>query len=123
MQLTNNFKTFFKSVFILISVSVLGGILGWLLMLSFWITFLCFFIFQIITFSFLGSIIKNYNNRKIKELELNKLEKLSTLLSCAYCKKQNIMIFDPNETERIEFECDHCKKRNLIKFFVLNESQ
>jgi hypothetical protein len=114
-----NFKNSLKSFFILFSISILGGILGLILNYSFWVYFLSFLLFQIILFSFLGSIIKSYNIKKIKELELNKLEGLSTLLSCAYCQKQNVMIFNTNDTERIEFECDHCKKRNLVNIQFL----
>jgi hypothetical protein len=125
MQISKKTKTLFKSFFILLSISILGGILGFLLNFSFIVTFLSLLIFQIILFSFIGSIIQGYNFKKIREKELDRLQGLSTLLSCAYCNKPNIMIFDPNETERIEFVCDHCQKKNLvnIQFFVSQISE
>ena len=35
------------------------------------------------------------------------------------------MVFNPDDVERIEFECDHCKKTNLVtmQFMVAQISQ
>ena len=80
-----------------------------------WIaTFILVFVLQYILFSFFGNIINNYFAEKTKQKQLDVLEPLSTILECAYCGSKNIMTFLPDETERIEFECDSCKKKNLV---------
>jgi hypothetical protein len=80
-----------------------------------WIaTFILAFVLQYVLFSFFGNIINNYFIEKTKQKQLDSLEPLSTILECAYCSSKNIMTFLPDETERIEFECDSCKKKNLV---------
>lgn len=80
-----------------------------------WIaTFILVFVLQYILFSFFGNIINNYFTEKTRQKQLDTLEPLSTILECAYCNSKNIMTFLPDETERIEFECESCKKKNLV---------
>ena len=69
---------------------------------------------QYIIFSFFGGMINNYFAQITRQKELDKLEQLSTILECSYCKKPNVMTFIPDENERIEFLCDSCNKRNLV---------
>jgi transcription elongation factor Elf1 len=65
-------------------------------------------------FSFLATIIKNYQIQKTFQKELDRLEPLSTILNCAYCAKPNIMTFLPDQNERVEFSCNSCNKTNLV---------
>jgi hypothetical protein len=92
----------------LIAVSALLFGINWIA------TFILAFVLQYILFSFFGNIINNYFAEKTRQKQLDTLEPLSTILECAYCNAKNIMTFLPDETERIEFECDSCKKKNLV---------
>jgi hypothetical protein len=122
MTLSNNLKSFITSTTILIGISLLGGIAGFLAGKSFAVTFLFIFVAQFILFTFIGNIIKNINFKQMIEKQLEKLEGLSTILECAYCKKQNLMIFNTNDTERIEFVCEHCKNKNLVNIqFIVSQ--
>jgi hypothetical protein len=103
-----------KSTLTVILISILGGLGCYLFHLSFWASFLLLFSFQYIIFSFAGNIINSYFIQKTRQKELDLLEPLSTFLECAYCKAINIMTFFPEQSERIEFECDQCKKKNLV---------
>jgi hypothetical protein len=115
LKLSKSQKNFFVSLLILCSISFLGAFSFFILEIgNFYANFILFFIFQFVILSFILNIIKTKIKNKTREKELEKLENLSTILECAYCKKKNIVIFNPNETERIEFECDHCKKKNLV---------
>lgn len=120
-----NFINIFKPLGITLLVSILSGLGGMLVGLNFLGIFLFVSCLQFILFSFLGEIIKHYISEDRKKKELDKLESLSTILECAYCHKQNLMTFNPDDVERIEFECDHCKKRNLVtmQFVVAQISQ
>jgi hypothetical protein len=122
MVISKNIKSLVTSTSILLAISFLGGMAGFILGKSFIATFLILLVGQFILFTFIGNIIKNFNSKNIIEKQLEKLEGLSTILSCAYCKKQNLMIFDPNDTERIEFVCDHCKNKNLVNIqFIVSQ--
>lgn len=103
-----------KSTLTVVFISALGGLGCYLFHLSFFASFLLFFVFQYIIFTFAGNIITSYFIQKTRQKELDVLEPLSTFLECAYCKAINILTFFPNQDERIEFECDQCKKKNLV---------
>ena len=105
---------FIKSTFIVLFISCLGALSFNLLGYSFLISFILFFVFQYIIFSFLGNIINNFFIQKTRQKELDVLEPLSTILECAYCNHKNIMIFLPDQNERLEFECSSCKKINSV---------
>jgi hypothetical protein len=103
-----------KSTFTVVFISAIGALACYLFHLSFWASFLLFFVFQYILFSFAGNLISNYFIQQTRQKELDVLEPLSTFLECAYCKEVNIMTFLPNQNERIEFDCDKCKNKNLV---------
>lgn len=88
------------------SVFLFGG--------NFIAAFLMAFTVQYIVFSFVGSLIKNYYIQQTRQKEIEKLEQLSTLLECAYCKQLNVITFIPDQNQRIEFDCDKCNKRNVV---------
>lgn len=112
--MTNNLTNLLKSTSIVILISFLGGLGAYMIHLHFWAAFIILFVIQYILFSFVGGIITSYFTQKTRQKELDFLEPLSTILECAYCAKTNLMTFFPNQTERIEFECDKCKKKNLV---------
>lgn len=93
----------------------MGGLLFKLMGFSFYISFFLFFIFQYVLFSVIANIVNNYYIQKTKQMELQELEKLSTLLECAYCTKLNIMTFLPDQNEKLEFTCNSCKNKNSVK--------
>lgn len=107
-------KSFVVSTTKVVSLALLGAFSLYLIGLNFWGTFLLLICLQYILFYCISYVLNVLAIEKTKQKELDKLEKLSTLLNCAYCNKQNVMTFDPNESNRIEFECEHCKKKNLV---------
>ena len=115
-MLKNNFrfKNFLKSTINVCFLSVLAGFGGNLLGYNFLAVFLLFFAFQYILIFAISPIITTYFVETTRQKELDKLENLSTILSCAYCNQQNIVTFLPENNSRIEFECEHCKKNNLV---------
>lgn len=116
---------FIKSTSIVLFISCLGALSFHLIGYSFLISFLLFFVFQYIIFSFLGNIINNFFVQKTKQKELDILEPLSTILECAYCNTRNVMTFLPDQNERLEFECLNCKKNNSvnIQFIVARTTE
>jgi hypothetical protein len=103
-----------KSTLTVIFISSLGALGCYLFHLSFWASFLLFFVFQYIVFTFAGNIITSYFVEKTRQKELDILEPLSTFLECAYCKAINLLTFLPDQSERIEFDCEKCKNKNLV---------
>jgi len=114
LKLTKEFKNLIKSTLMVFFISLLGGLSGHLLGFNFLSLFFLFFCVQYILFFAISTVIKSYFVEKTKQKELDKLEKLSTILNCAYCNQPNLMTFVPENNERIEFVCDHCKKTNLV---------
>ena len=110
----DNIKEIIKSTFIVTLISGLGALAAYIFNVNFIAAFLTLFVIQYILFSFIGDIIKGFYSEKTKQLELEKLEPLSTILECAYCNTKNMMVFVPDENERIEFDCSSCQKRNLV---------
>lgn len=105
---------FIKSTSIVVFISAIGALGVYSVGGSFWAFFSLLFAIQYILFSFLASIIKNYQIQKTRQLELQTLEPLSTILECAYCNTQNVMTFLPDQNERVEFVCSKCEKKNLV---------
>ena len=110
----NSLKNFIKSTSIVIIISAIGALGLYLFNINFWASFLLLFVLQYVVFSFVSSTINNFYIQKTRQKELDTLEPLSTFLECAYCKYVNLMTFLPDQTERIEFECEKCNKKNLV---------
>ena len=125
MIISESVKNFLKPVSLLLAISFLGSFGFFLLGFNFWAVFVLFIVFQFVLFSFIGNVFTHYITEERRKKELDKLESLSTILQCAYCHKKNLMVFNPDDVERIEFECDHCKKTNLVtmQFVVAQISQ
>ena len=103
-----------KSTLTVTFISAIGALAAFLLNLNYIAAFLLLFVFQYIIFSFIGDLINNFFVQKTKQKELDALEPLSTILECAYCNSKNLLVFLPDQNERIEFECNSCKKKNLV---------
>lgn len=110
----NNIKNIINSTLMVAIISAVGALGFYLFHIDFWASFLLLFIIQYIIFSFISNIINNYYIQTTRQKELDMLEPLSTFLECAYCKTINLMTFLPENTERIEFECEKCNKKNLV---------
>lgn len=114
MKIKKEFLLFLKSTSTVIVTSILISLSVCLLGGNYIAAFILSISIQYILFSFFGGLINNYFVQITRQKELEKLEQLSTILECAYCKKHNIMTFIPDENERVEFVCDSCEKRNLV---------
>lgn len=77
-------------------------------------TFILGCILQILIYSFINDFLIKARALKVQELELNKLEQLSTILSCASCKTNNLVTFIPEDNSRFEFVCENCKGKNVV---------
>jgi hypothetical protein len=106
--------SFIKSTLIVILFSTILATGVFLSGGNFLAAFLMAAVTQYIIFSFVGGIIKNYYIQQTRQKEIEKLEQLSTLLECAYCKHLNVITFIPDQNQRIEFDCDKCTKRNVV---------
>jgi hypothetical protein len=114
MKISKNSITFIKSTGVVLFISTIVGLTFKLINGNFWTAFILTASFQYITFTFLANIINNYFNQKTRLKELDKLEQLSSLLECAYCKAPNVITFIPDQNERVEFNCDHCAGKNVV---------
>lgn len=116
MKLSYNFLQFFKSTFVVTTVSSLIGLSFFLTGGSFWSAFLLSTGIQYIVFSGIVNTINNYLAFQARQKELDKLEPLSTILECAVCKTQNIITFIPDQNERFEFTCENekCASKNVV---------
>ena len=114
MKVKKETALFIRSTFTVLLTSTLISLAVWMLNGNYLASFILAFSIQYILFGFIGSIINNYFNQITRQKELDKLEQLSTILECAYCKKHNVMTFIPDENERVEFMCENCEKKNYV---------
>jgi hypothetical protein len=110
----NSLKNIIKSTLMVTIISAIGALGFHLFNINFWASFLLLFVIQYVVFSFISTTINNYYTQLTRQKELDMLEPLSTFLECAYCKMINLMTFLPDQTERIELECEFCNKKNLV---------
>jgi transcription elongation factor Elf1 len=117
-------KKIIKPLFINIIISALFGIVSILNGYSFFYTFGIAFLSQYVLYSFISTLIVNFYREKTKQLELQKLENLSTILECAYCNAKNILTFIPDQNEKLEFVCNSCEKTNnvIMQFTVIRQN-
>ena len=113
-MIKNNITGLLKSTLTVTFISALGALGAFLCNINYIATFIFLFVIQYIVFSFIGGIVSNYLKEKTKQKELDLLEPLSTILECAYCNTKNLMVFLPDQNERVEFECSSCKNKNLV---------
>lgn len=107
-------KNLIRSFLTNVLISSIAGLTNALFGGNFLYVFLFAFLIQYVLYSVLAAIIINYYREKTKQIELNKLESLSTILECAYCKQQNLLTFIPEKNERTEFVCSSCGKNNAV---------
>jgi transcription elongation factor Elf1 len=92
----------------------LAGLINALFGGSFLYVFLLSILVQYVLYSVITTIIVNFYREKTKQIELDKLENLSTILECAYCSQKNLLTFIPEQNERTEFVCSSCDKENAV---------
>lgn len=114
MKLKKEIILFIKSTSTVLVTSALISIGVWMFSGNYIAAFLLSLSIQYILFGFIGNLVNNYFNQITRQKELDKLEQLSTILECAYCKRANIITFIPDENERVEFICTDCSKKNLV---------
>jgi hypothetical protein len=106
-------KEIVKSLLIIATVSSLCGLAGHFFNRS----FLGIFLITTVTQFALGYLISAYTSYDFKKsaylAELDKLEKLSTILNCAYCSHPNLVTFLPDTAP--ELVCDKCKNTSSVK--------
>jgi hypothetical protein len=108
------FKNVLKSTITVLFISLLGAYGGHLFGLSFFGIFYILLCIQYVLFYSISKVINSFFIEKTKQKQLEKLENLSTILNCAYCNKENIMTFSPDDNSRVEFTCNHCDKKNMV---------
>ena len=109
----NQLLTFIKSLFTTALVSTLFGIASASLGKSFWAGFGYCAAAQFIIGYIVATITHSSYKNSTYLAELNFLEKLSTILNCAYCNQPNIVTFLPEEIPNII--CEKCKNTSSIK--------
>ena len=114
MKINKNIIAFIKSTGVVLFISTMVGLSVKLINGNFWVPFILATCIQYVLFTFLANIVNNYFSQKTRLKELDKLEQLSSLLECAYCKAPNIITFIPDQNERIEFLCDKCSGKNVV---------
>lgn len=106
-------STIIQSLVTTCLVSSLFGFGLYLLNHSFWVVFCITAAMQVIIGYMYSYNITNKYKKDMFIAELDKLEKLSTLLNCIYCDNPNVVTFLPNEVP--DFTCDKCKQLNSVK--------
>lgn len=109
----NNFKQFIKSFVTVTTISSLVGFAGTAYDKPFWSIFSYCTAAQFVLGYTVAALAQNYYKNNTYIAELNALEKLSTLLNCAYCNQPNVVTFLPDEIPNMV--CDKCKNTNSIK--------
>ncbi len=95
-------------------LSSLVGLGNWANKGSFWLAAsLCLFI-ELLGLYFIGVVSRTRAAERIRNLELEKISNLSSILSCAACNESNIITFIPDNQERVEFDCGKCGKKNVV---------
>lgn len=106
-------KNIIKSILTTAFVSSLTGIVSVLVGKTFWVAFCMMTILQIV-FGYALATYTFYNYKKDVYLaELDKIEKLSTILNCAYCNEPALVTFLPDQTP--ELQCEKCKNNSSVK--------
>ena len=109
----DQFSSFAKSFITINTVSFLSGSAAFLIERSFWAYYILSFVLQII----IGYVIATYTYSHYKSTaymaELEVLEKLSTLLNCAYCNQPNVITFLPDNIP--DLKCDQCGSISSVK--------
>jgi len=114
MKIKKEILSFMTSTFFVVLTSSIVGLGVWMLNGNFIASIILSIVIQYVMFSFIGNIINNYFREITRQKELEKLEQLSSILECAYCKKHNVITFIPDDNERVEFVCTSCNKKNLV---------
>lgn len=105
--------SFARSIVTVSFVSALFGVAAYLCNKPFWVTFLLSFAAQIVTGYALATYTYSNYKKTVYLAELDKLEKLSTILNCAYCNEPAVITFLPDQVPTLV--CDKCQNSNSVK--------
>lgn len=108
-QVRNTIKSTATTVFI----SALCGTSAYLFGSSFWAAFALATAIQYIAGYIIATYVFSSYKNSVYMAELDKLEKLSTILNCAYCDHQNVFTFLPDEVP--DLKCEQCQNVNSVK--------
>jgi len=106
-------QSVFKSYLTVIFVSSLCGLAAHLWDKSFWAAFCLTTALQFIVGYVVSAITINGYRASVHLAELDKLEKLSTIINCAYCNASNVITFLPEEVPLVK--CDKCNNTSNVK--------
>ena len=102
-----------KSLLIIAAISSLCGSAGYLLNKSFFGVFIAVTAMQFIV-GYIVTTLTAYDFKKSAYLaELDKLEKLSTILNCAFCNEPSLVTFLPDVAP--ELVCEKCKHTSNVR--------
>jgi hypothetical protein len=114
-MIKKDFFQLLKSVLITSVISSIVSLACYILWkLNYVAVFALAYILQYVIYMFINDFLIKLNLIKLRELEISKLEQLSTILSCASCSTNNLINFIPEDNSRIEFVCDNCKGNNVV---------
>lgn len=102
-----------KSLTTIIAVSSLVSVFFFMGGASFVSVFCIATALQFIMGYLVSAYLTSKHNTEVYLNYLSKLEKLSTILDCAFCNTPNIVTFLPQESA--DFECTNCKNTNAVK--------
>jgi len=102
-----------KSITTVSFISTLCGVAAYLVNKSFWAAFCLGTAVQFIAGYVVSVITANDYKSAVVKAELDKLEKLSTIVNCAYCSTPNVVTFLPDEVPSIV--CDKCQNVSSVK--------
>jgi len=110
-----------KSYFTITFVSSLFGLAAYLFDRSFWAAFCLCTALQFVTGYIMSVITVNDYKTKALQMELEKLEKLSAIINCAFCNTPTVITFLPEEVPAIK--CDKCQNISNVKLhFTVSRS-
>ena len=109
------FTSILKSVFITCVISILGGLLGYVVGFNPYKTFIVILVLQLSISFIVRQLQFAYFTTKNKEIETARITEFSKQgldVECAYCHEQNFipLRFDIDNN----FDCDKCKETNSV---------
>lgn len=102
-----------KSILTVSFVSTLCGFAAQLCDKPFWSAFLLSAAIQLIVGYILATYTYSNYKKTVYLAELDKLEKLSTILNCAYCNEPTVITFLPDQVP--DLNCEKCKNVSSVK--------
>lgn len=113
IKISTEARSIIKSLVTTVVISTLCGLGSHLFNHSFWAAFALATAIQYVVGYVVATYMYGSYKSSIYMAELDKLEKLSTILNCAYCDHQNVFTFLPEEVP--DLKCEKCQNINSVK--------